>query len=1039
LTIRFPPDDLIKLHEAHEGFRVSNYSTLTPTWFSYMVGNELKVLPQAGMTDRFHMPVTRVGASKLGWDTADFMLVLPFVRELELAFRQPMLDEIGAFLKEQLRQAGISPEECMVTHALRFAVPDGMTYGMSHKLSCQPYVKADCYACAPKAILTFGADALKSLFGNDAKMDKMRGSVHEWHGIPVIPTVSPLTFSTSRGGVDVFQSELTRALQCALKGYVQAPKWYEGYRVCETAEQVEALEQTLIDEKATWVSIDTEFGNDTGRDEHNYILTFQLSWGPGKAALIKFRGEEGVAIHSPETLERIKAAITRMFNRKEVRLIGQHLRVDVDMAYREGMDFQDRLEDGFDTMLAHWILYGGEGDESHGLDHLVRRYEPDFGAYWMDLENWLDSDPVVQVQKRKRGTQELVWEQTKLKDPVTGAVMLADTDVPVMVPHKRSRSEILQYGYRLVPHELLVPYALLDADVTYRIAMKLMAELAAHPDLDNLFKTYVMPISLHLMDVERQGIKVDEARIAQIRAMYEPEYNAILEAFRTSIKWPSFNPNSPQNKATFLFSKAKYKGKKDPPKEALLLALDPLYNTAKYPKEWSKIIKDGQETRHSPSTKAATLDLLYQKHKENVHIKQLKQLSVLGKFLSTYLTEPGTNEHGYREPGKNIGNNIWADGRVRGHFNQMTATGRYSMRAANLQTNPKRQEEAVLEIFLDRQRNGEKADEYKRRTNDKNKEKLGAEWIPFEERLNLVNFKTAFVPEPGNVLIEVDFKTAEICVWAYCSGDQALIDIIAQGRDLHAEMAAIAFQLPVLETMGEAIAAAGRGESKIYDAWVGEIKTRWPELRVAAKTVNFGVMYGRAEYALSREISKATGKNVTPEECTKIIRSLADRFPTAWAWLQTNMQFAIDHGYVANAFDFRRYFHGIQELSQSQQAAARREASNSPIQGTVAFLLGQAGVMLRRFRYKTDLGRKLAYKVCLPIHDAFLIEVGKHQVKEMTEVIHMAMSTYNCIPGTDKHLDVDIEVFPYRWGEKKSKEEMIAFMDDDDDDEEMVA
>ncbi len=1038
MTVRFPPDDLIKLHESHEGFRVANYPALTPAWFSYMVGNELKVLPQVGLTGRFHMPVTRVGSEKLGWDTADFMLVLPSVKELELDLRQPMLDEIGRFLKEQLKQAGIPPEDCMVTHALRFAIPDGMTYGMSHKLACQPYVKADCYACAPKAIITFGADALKGLFGNDAKMDKMRGSVHEWQGTPVVPTVSPLTFSSSRGGIDVFQSELTRALQVSLKGYVTAAKWYDGYQVCETAEQVEALEQLLVADKATWVSIDTEFGNDTGRDEHNYLLTFQLSWGPGKAALIKFRGEEGAVIHSDAALKRIKSAITRLFNRPEIRLIGQHLRVDVDMAYREGMDFEERLEDGFDTMLAHWILYGGEGDESHGLDHLVRRYEPDFGAYWMELENWLDSEPVVQVQKRKRGSGELVWEQEKVKG-ADGTVAVVNTNVPVMVPHKRSRAEMLQYGYRLVPHDLLVPYALLDADVTYRVAMKLMKELEAVPELANLFKNYVMPISLHLMDVERQGIKVDEERIAQIRAKYEPEYNAILEAFRADIKWPSFNPNSPQNKATFLFSKSEYKGKKKPPEGAICLDLAPLYNTAKYPKEWSKIVKEGQASRHSPSTRAAALDLLYQNNQENVHIKQLKQLSVLGKFLSTYLTEPGTNEHGYRQAGKNVGNNIWADGRVRGHFNQITSTARYSMRAANLQTNPKKQEEAVLEIFLDRQRNGEKADEYKQRINDKNKDKLGAAWIPPEDRLNLVNFKTAFIPEPGNVLIEVDFKTAEICIWAYCSGDQALIDVIAQGRDMHAEMAAFAFRLPVLETMEAAIAAARAGDVNTYKIWVDEIKARWPELRVAAKTVVFGSLYGKAEFSLAREISKTTGKTVTPDECLKIINSLAERFPVGWAWLQSNAAFALEKGYIKGAFGFCRYFHGIQELSEKQKAATRREALNFPMQSNVAFLLGQAGILLRRFRYKTDVGRKLGYKVLLPIHDAFLIEVGKHHVDEMIKVIHLAMSTYNLIPGTDKHLDVDIEVFPYRWGEKKSKEEMIAFMEDDDDDDEVAA
>lgn len=1042
-SVQFPSDDFIQLHPTHEEWRAANYPTLTPAWFAYMVGNRLSILPEKNLEPKPHLPVVRLGSRNgngVGWSNGDLMVVLPFVYEMDLALQAALTTASGIWLEEQLQKAGIDLSGCLATHALRFSTPPGMSYGQIHKSANQPYVQADCYACAPRAILTFGADALKALFGNDAKLDKMRGSVHAWNDIPVIPTVSPLTFATSHGGLDVFQSELVRAMQVICKGYVPAKRWYDGYRVCETVDQVEELERLLEAEKATWISIDTEFGNDTGREEHNYILTFQLSWGPGKAALIKLRGEKGVKIHQDDVLARIKASITRMMNRQGVRLIGHHLRVDVQMAYREGMDFQDRLEDGFDTMLAHWILYGGEGDESHGLDHLVRRYEPDVGAYWMELENWLDSKPTTMVQKRKRGTEELVFETTKVKDPETGKVMTVSTGVPVMVERKWSRSSILEYGYRMVPHDILVPYALLDADLTYRIAMKLMAELDQQPKLAQLFRTYVMPISLHLMDVEQQGIRVDLERIKQLREMYQPEYDTILAEFQRDTCWPGFNPNSSYHKAAFLFSTTQYRGKKPAPEGALCLELKPLYNTDKYPKEWTKIEAAGEQERNAPSTKAATLDLLYQRSKLPL-LKRLKHLSVLGKFLSTYLVEVETNEHGYRKAGKNIANNIWDDGRVRGHFNQMTATGRYSMRAANLQTNPKRQEEAVLEVFVDRRMGGMTPDEYKRRTNDKKKDKLGADWLPPAKRLNLMPFKTVFIPDSGKVFIEVDFKTAEICIWAYCSGDKALIDIIAQGRDLHAEMAAIAFQLPILATMDEAIAAAARGDLKTYEAWVDELKTRWPELRVAAKTVNFGVMYGRAEYALSREISKATNKDVSPQDCTKIIQGLATRFPVAWKWLQDNMALAIEQGYVENAFGFRRYFHGIKELSESQQAAARREASNSPIQGTVAFLLGKAGILLRNYRYRTPVGQKIGYKVNLPIHDAFLIEVDKRYVEEMKQIIRLCMSEYNRIPGTDRCLDVDIEVFPYRWGEKKSKEEMEAFLLDldEEDEEELVA
>ncbi len=1042
------------LHKDHETYRALYRAQLPPNWFVYEVCNNLINLPQSKLDYRWHLPAcapNTLDGQGFKWHPTDFLIVAPSAYESDVTYQTCLSNRAGVFLKDQLQQGGIPLDQCMVTHALRFPLPAGMTsYSQAHKNACQPYVKADAYGMEPKVILTFGSDALKALFGNDAMMGKMRGSVHLWNGIPVIPSVSPLTFTSSLGGLDVFQSEIQRAVQVACKGYVPATKWDEGYRTCQTADEVELLEKTLAQAelealasggKELDLAIDTEFGNDNGRDDANYLLTFQMAWGEGKAAIILFRGEEGAVIHSPEDLLRIKAAVTRMMNRPAVRLIGHHLRVDVEMPSREGMNYDEKLGAGFDTMLAHWLLYGAEGDDSHGLDHLVRKYASEYGAYWRELEDWLDSEPTIQKQKVGRDGA-LVFEREKVKNPDTGKMEWRYTDVPKMVTHRRPRKELLQYGYRLVPHKLLIPYALLDADVTWRIAQKLKAELETQPQLASLFKSHVMPVSLHLLDVERQGLLFDRQRQAELRAIYEPEYEQLLAEFRNVIGWQAFNPNSFHHRSTLLFSDTTYRDKKPAPEGARVLKLRPLYNTDKYPKEWDRIEQDGEAKNHAPSTKATTIDLLWQKYKDELPpedaqtIKQLKQLSVLGKFLTTYLLEAEQNEHGVVMAGKNISNNVWADGRVRGHFKQMTTTGRYSMSAANLQTNPKKQEEAALAVFVDRQWGGLELSEYKRRIDDKKKDKLGSEWIPPEARIRLPAFKSCYIPAPGCVHIEVDFKTAEIGVLAYCSGDQTLIDIITQGRDMHAEVAARAFRLPLAETLQPALDELANGNIGPYEAWCKELKDKYGDLRVAAKTVNFGIMYGRGAYALAREICK-TGAKVTVEDCEKIIEGFANDFPKAWAWLQANKDSAIENGYVANPYGFRRYFHGISKLPEKEQAAARREASNSPIQGCVAFLLGNAGINFYRLRYHTDIGRRIGFKVLLPIHDAFLIEVKKEHAEQMKVLIRMAMSSMNKIPGTDRNLETDIEVFPHRWGDKASHDELKLFFEQDDEEEEL--
>lgn len=1003
--LRIPPKELVDLSPLHEEFRAKYRTNAPPEWFSWEVGNKLILLPQDKIDYQTHLPVCRpdtLDGIGFGWAPCDFMLVVPAVTSGDVSYQACLTARWGQFLKDELRKVGMDLSRVLVTHALRFPLTEGReSYGQRQKTACATYVRSDCYGCNPKAIITFGADALKALFGKDAKLDNLRGTVHDWQGIPVIPTVSPLVFAKSLGGLDVFQSELFRAMEVSMGTHKAVTGWQPGYRVIRTADEVEALEAELNAADAKHVSIDTEFGNNTGREEHGFLMSFQVAWGRGKAAFIKLRKSGGEKLQEGEELYRVRQSIVRMMMVHGRRLSGQHLRIDVEMPSREGMNFDDKLETGFDTMLANWLLRGSEGDEGRGLDHLVRRYEPQHGAYWAPLEKWLDSKP-------------LLPDHAGVVEP-------------------RSRKWILQFGYRFIPDEIIEIYGLIDADATWCIAEKLMVELDAQPKMKELFENITMPASLHLLDVERQGILQDRKRVQELFAIYQPEYDRLLAEFRSRIAWPDFNPASSDQKAAFLFSTTNYRDhaswlkKGHIPEGAKLLTLDPLFNTNKYPIEWSKIVEEGEEDRHRPSAKSATIDLLYQKHKHIPELRMLKHLSVLGKFLSDYLAEAPLNELGFKAAGKSIASSIWEDGRARGHLSQTTSTSRCSMRAANLQTTPKKQEDAALAVFVDRQFGGMELDEYKICTNDKKEKELGDRFIPKEKRIRISSFKSSYIPQPGNILIEVDFKTAELCVLAYASGDLALMEIIDRGRDLHAETALKSFNLPGADELRECLTAlsaayaandktAIKAAMKAYKEWLHPIKEGvYSALRTAAKTIIFGVMYGRGAYALAREISK-TGNAVTPDDCQKIIDTFAAMFPKAWAWLQANMDSAIENGYVANPFGFRRYFHGIKDMSKKDQAAARREASNAPIQGCVAHLLLVAGINLYRFRYRTEIGRKIGFKVTLPIHDAFLIECPAEFEKETIALIEACMSKLNVIPGTGRNLGIDVTVYPTRWG-----------------------
>ena len=1087
IVARTIPEGSIQIPPIHDAYRVAEYAGLSPELFAFEVGNRVNPLPEVKCGNPLHLPVCRpdtVDGKGFGWDSCDYLFVLPYPSSEDIAYQTCLMSKGGEVLRQQLEELGFDMTRCLVTHAIRFALPDGeKSFKQQHKSSNAPYVCADAFACQPKAIITFGADALKAFFGKDEKLDNYRGSVHAWQGIPVIPTISPAVFTGTTGGIDVFRSELYRAQQVVQNAWKPQEGWQPGYRVVENLEQLEALERELAEGQYPSLCIDTEFGNDKAREEFNYLLTWQVCWKPGHAAVLKLRGENGTIIHADNDRLKINECLVRIMTRPGVRLFGQHLRIDVEMPSREGINIDEMLAKGFDTMLANHLMFGSEGDESEGLDHLVRKYCPEFGAYWRPIEDWLDSGELTAPEIAANEASKLAFDagealaqkivddayeaeltywasakETAKQAELSSGVKLEKIKKPkkqkieknTWMPIQQSRGNRLLYGYRDVPHRLLLLYACQDVDANFRAALKLIEEMnkPEYARIKALFENIVMPTSLHLLDVERQGLKVDTARIAYLRSVYKPAYESILVEFRKVANWPDFNPNSREQRASFLFSNAIYKDKKPAPPNAFVLDLYPLYNSDKYPKEWSQLVEADEkkaearqskendyrnQLMNSPSTKVGTLEMLCHANPEMRSLLLLKQLSVLGQFLKAYLVEVPLNEHGVLQDGNSVCHNISCkDGRVRGHLLQTSTTGRYRMKKANLQTNPKKQEDAALAVFLERNNfitevvgeNGVvtkrtmTVDEYKDRTDDTPKSKCPVDQrIPKELRLNIPMFKSCYVPEEGYAFIEVDYKTAELCVVAFASGDKVMTEIIEEGRDLHCEVAMRAFNKTdmVLDLTVILANPDAKTRHKAYKEWVSKVKHLYMGLRTAAKTVIFGLMYGRGAAALAREIGKVYAA-ITREDCQQIIDSFSTDYAVAWAWIQRNMESATKLGYVETPFGRRRWFPGVETMDERGLAAVRREAANSPIQGCVADMLAVAGINLDRFR-KTEIGQKIGWRLCLPVHDAFIIEVPIRYIKEMKQILQICCVDLNKIPGTDKSIKIDIEVFRKRLGE----------------------
>jgi DNA polymerase-1 len=98
-------------------------------------------------------------------------------------------------------------------------------------------------------------------------------------------------------------------------------------------------------------------------------------------------------------------------------------------------------------------------------------------------------------------------------------------------------------GYYPIPHDILAPYALKDAEFTLRLYETLRPILSVR-SLDDLYRME-MELTLVLLAVEAYGMKVDRAYVTERRREYNDQIFRTARTIADSAG-PDFNPNSPK-------------------------------------------------------------------------------------------------------------------------------------------------------------------------------------------------------------------------------------------------------------------------------------------------------------------------------------------------------------------------------------------------------------------------------------------------------------------------------------------------------------
>lgn len=208
--------------------------------------------------------------------------------------------------------------------------------------------------------------------------------------------------------------------------------------------------------------------------------------------------------------------------------------------------------------------------------------------------------------------------------------------------------------------------------------------------------------------------------------------------------------------------------------------------------------------------------------------------------------------------------------------------------------------------------------------------------------------RKAFVAERGFSLISFDYSQIELRVAAHLAGDPKMIEAFGKGVDIHRLTAAEVYDIPLEKVT--------------------------PELRRAAKTLNFGVLYGMGPQAFS----EATG--FSKEDAKKFIQEYFHDFSGLADYIARTKKLAEERGYVETLYGRRRYIPEINSANWQLKREAERMAVNMPIQGTAADLVKMTMIEVDHWIKKEKEEKNL--RMLLQVHDELLFEMREERIKE---------------------------------------------------------
>ncbi len=214
-----------------------------------------------------------------------------------------------------------------------------------------------------------------------------------------------------------------------------------------------------------------------------------------------------------------------------------------------------------------------------------------------------------------------------------------------------------------------------------------------------------------------------------------------------------------------------------------------------------------------------------------------------------------------------------------------------------------------------------------------------------------------FVPrDSDHLLLSADYSQIELRVLAHFSEDPVMLEGYEKDSDIHKVTASMVFDTPLEEVTSDQ--------------------------RREAKAVNFGIIYGMSDFGLAENI------DIPIEAAKDYIEKYFAKYPKIKAYLDSQVNFAQDQGYVKTLLGRIREIPDIKSSNFHLRNFARRTAMNTPIQGSAADIIKMAMIEV----YKEINKRGLKSKMILQVHDELIFDVKKDELEEMKKLVEDKMT-----------------------------------------------